>query len=137
MNKLLLFCPISRAVRVQRPVICDRLLLNKSFSTTTCRKFGTTSIRRTEEEEENKNPLNLRELLGNAKQNFYIDVVCSFYKLRLPLIWHRRRRRRKFHFRQQILIQFKMILIFVSYWGNEKLSTFFIDVLSFLSHDFP
>ena len=56
MNKLLLFCPISRAVRVQRPVTCYRFLLNKSFSTTTCRKFGTTSIRRTEQQgEEEKN----------------------------------------------------------------------------------
>ena len=37
MNKLLLSCRISRAVRVQRPVTCYRLL-NKSFSITTCRK---------------------------------------------------------------------------------------------------
>ena len=53
MNRLQLLFPcshISRAIRVQkRPVTCYRLL-NKSFSTTTCRKFAITSIlRRTEE----------------------------------------------------------------------------------------
>ena len=77
MNKLLLFCPILRAARVQRPVTCYRLL-NKSFSTTTCRKFGTTSIQRTDSEGE-KNPpppaeteliqndVNLCKLLGPTK----------------------------------------------------------------------
>ena len=79
MNRLRLFCPISRAVRVQRPVTCYRFLLNKSFSTTTCRKFGTTSIRKKEvEEEENpppppaetdldQNDISLRELLDKTK----------------------------------------------------------------------
>lgn len=47
MNKLLLLRPISRAVCVQRPVTCYRHL-NKSFSTTVCRKFGSTLIKRTE-----------------------------------------------------------------------------------------
>lgn len=51
MNKLLLLRPISHAIRVQRPVTCYRHL-NKSFSNTNCRKFGSTSIKRTEE----KNP---------------------------------------------------------------------------------
>ena len=56
MNKLLLLCPISRAVRVQRPATCYRLL-HKSFSTTTCRKFEipSSSMERPEESEEEKN----------------------------------------------------------------------------------
>jgi hypothetical protein len=45
MNKLLLLRPISRAIRVPRPVTCYSHL-NKSLSTTTCRKFGSTSTTR-------------------------------------------------------------------------------------------
>ena len=51
MNKLLLRCPISRAVHIQRPVTCYRHL-DRSFSTSSCQKFGSTSIKRTTE----KNP---------------------------------------------------------------------------------
>ena len=90
MNKLLLSCPIPRAVRVQRPVTCYRLL-NKSFSTTTCRKFGTTSIQRTEGEKNPplpaqtdfvQNDVNLCELSGPTKvlfsvKDFFLLICCS------------------------------------------------------------
>lgn len=50
MNRLLLFCPISRAVRFhQKPITCYRLL-KKSFSTTTCRKYKSASILRSDSE---------------------------------------------------------------------------------------
>jgi hypothetical protein len=91
MHKLLLFRPISRAVRVQRPVTCYRLL-NKSFSATTCRKFGTTLTQRMEEEPSPPSPpaeevdvvqndINMRELLGNESfpVHFIDDVVLSSY----------------------------------------------------------
>ena len=78
MHKLPLFCSISRAFRVQRPVTCYRVL-NKSFSITTCRKFGTTSIHRTEEEippppaepeDSIQDDIDLCELLG-------IEIFCQ------------------------------------------------------------
>ncbi|KAF8155524.1 hypothetical protein B0H34DRAFT_798694 [Crassisporium funariophilum] len=43
MNRLLLLRPISRAIRVQRPISCLHNL-NRAFSTTKCRKLGATSV---------------------------------------------------------------------------------------------
>lgn len=92
MNKLLLSCSISRAVRVKRPVTCYRFL-NKSFSTTRCRKSETAATQRTEEEEPENDPppppaetedndINLRELLGNesfsSKLLLMLSVLSSF-----------------------------------------------------------
>ena len=56
MNKLLLLRPISRALCVQKPIICYRHFNNKSFSTTTCRKFGSTLINKTEEKDNTPHP---------------------------------------------------------------------------------